>query len=685
MADLFVSYASEDRVWVARLVAEFEAQGWTVWWDRQIKPGTSFDVSIEAALHGSKCVVVVWSEASVKSDWVRAEAAEGLERNILIPVLLDGVKPPLLFRQKQAISLIDWKLQGQIDKMPEGLVPSINTILQSYRESSLPVSIQHAWVLGGSVTNTDDDRLALAAHTALDLGLSFFDNLFLYTSEFRGRSTESLPTDQMEMLVDQEGLEGYFYGEIKVAESITFLLHILPTQGTEIVLKNVFADESSLPEIVGECLLQAADVLQGSTPREAERLLVYLKDRNPDSLYHYGLSFHFAAENNYQQVRDACTEAIRLDNSFAQAYRALATAYQYLGQLDEAHEAIVHTIGPATKESERNTRFARAMYYAMYSHDHQNAVKEFEAVIQISPMDQSAINNLAVCYFYLLEFDRAMELSRRDLALYPMKKIGRQNAAFYFLYAGAFEDAESEAKQLFDDDPAYVNALVIEALTLVQRGDMDTAEARLVSGMHDTDRKDAVLFQARADFAIAREDWTYASDLLLAGLDLDRKLGNKEGAARKQLMLAETAFAMDQPERGVLLLSEALADSQSIFTLATAGVLHAMFEFPFFPLVEEAIRKQANLHGRAYARMISGLRAFSTGDYGVATQQLDEALGILDLWLIRFARAYTFKRAGMLLEALDEVAICLSRSGEGVSAALDEQPSYRYLARLQSL
>ena len=60
MTDIFLSYASDDRLRVAPLVSSFEAQGWSVWWDRHIVPGTSFDDMIEQALAQSACVVVVW-------------------------------------------------------------------------------------------------------------------------------------------------------------------------------------------------------------------------------------------------------------------------------------------------------------------------------------------------------------------------------------------------------------------------------------------------------------------------------------------------------------------------------------------------------------------------------------------------------------------------------------------------
>ena len=92
MNDIFISYAREDREKAKAIAALFEAQGWSVWWDRSIPPGRSFDQVIEEALSAAKCVVVLWSRSSAASDWVKTEAAEGLARKILVPVRTRGTQ-----------------------------------------------------------------------------------------------------------------------------------------------------------------------------------------------------------------------------------------------------------------------------------------------------------------------------------------------------------------------------------------------------------------------------------------------------------------------------------------------------------------------------------------------------------------------------------------------------------------
>src|SRR5215813_1705769 len=107
MGDIFLSYARADRAAAAHLVEELERHGWSVWWDRDIIAGTNFDQAIEKELEAARCVIVLWSAASVLSDWVRAEAAEAARRQALIPVLIEDVKVPLEFRRLQTLSLFE--------------------------------------------------------------------------------------------------------------------------------------------------------------------------------------------------------------------------------------------------------------------------------------------------------------------------------------------------------------------------------------------------------------------------------------------------------------------------------------------------------------------------------------------------------------------------------------------------
>ncbi|MBA3576823.1 MAG: TIR domain-containing protein [Sphingomonas sp.] len=109
MASVFLSYSREDVTRAEALATSLERLGHDVWWDRRLEGGSRFSHEIEEALKRSDAVLVLWSRASVQSAWVIDEASEGRDTGRLVPVVIDDSKPPLGFRQYQAIDLSAWK------------------------------------------------------------------------------------------------------------------------------------------------------------------------------------------------------------------------------------------------------------------------------------------------------------------------------------------------------------------------------------------------------------------------------------------------------------------------------------------------------------------------------------------------------------------------------------------------
>jgi hypothetical protein len=108
VSDIFISYSRADRSRVKPLVDELLRRGWSVWWDQAIRAGKNWDQVIEAALTEARCVIVLWSRDSVKSDPVLTEAHKAKERGILVPARLDNVVVPLFFSRIQAVNLVEW-------------------------------------------------------------------------------------------------------------------------------------------------------------------------------------------------------------------------------------------------------------------------------------------------------------------------------------------------------------------------------------------------------------------------------------------------------------------------------------------------------------------------------------------------------------------------------------------------
>ena len=119
VADVFISYAHDDRARVMPVAQALVDHGFSVWWDREarhgLKPGEDFDLKIEQELESAACVLVGWSAASRRSAYVRDEARRGLRREVLVPVLLDNVDPPLGFGTLHTEDLSQWEGNTQAD------------------------------------------------------------------------------------------------------------------------------------------------------------------------------------------------------------------------------------------------------------------------------------------------------------------------------------------------------------------------------------------------------------------------------------------------------------------------------------------------------------------------------------------------------------------------------------------
>lgn len=115
MSAIFLSYCRTDQADAKRLAEALTAAGTSVWWDHLIEGGASFAKRIESALDEADAVVVLWSAASIESDWVLDEAARGRDLRKLVPATLDGTPSPMGFRQYQTIDLARWRTGADND------------------------------------------------------------------------------------------------------------------------------------------------------------------------------------------------------------------------------------------------------------------------------------------------------------------------------------------------------------------------------------------------------------------------------------------------------------------------------------------------------------------------------------------------------------------------------------------
>ena len=138
MPDIFLSYSRDDLVVARQFADALRAEGFDVWWDTDLKSGEAYDETTEAALRGAKAVVVLWSNRSVVSRWVRAEATVADRNRTLVPAMIEACERPIMFELTQTADLTRW--QGdQGDPVWAAFVRDVSRYTGATAPSATPV------------------------------------------------------------------------------------------------------------------------------------------------------------------------------------------------------------------------------------------------------------------------------------------------------------------------------------------------------------------------------------------------------------------------------------------------------------------------------------------------------------------------------------------------------------------
>jgi TIR domain len=140
----FLSYKSEDRQIAKQLADALRARGIAIWMDIQVLPGQDFQAELDLKLREASAIVVLWTKLSVKSEWVKSEAMNGLHRNILVPIVADPEARTAIPFQFSNIHYLELdERRDRLERLVDELMSSLarlgvgpSTIQQSIESSS---------------------------------------------------------------------------------------------------------------------------------------------------------------------------------------------------------------------------------------------------------------------------------------------------------------------------------------------------------------------------------------------------------------------------------------------------------------------------------------------------------------------------------------------------------------------
>ncbi|MEM8785396.1 MAG: DUF805 domain-containing protein [Pseudomonadota bacterium] len=135
MTDIFISCVPEDEAEARQLGEALEAVGFTVWPNPALAEDAPNPAKIEKALKTARCVLVLWSEYSIASEKLMAEAGEAHRLGTLLQVRLDRSPLPFQFRTLPCVEMAGW--QGNADGAAfQHLVERINVSAMPFKRAA---------------------------------------------------------------------------------------------------------------------------------------------------------------------------------------------------------------------------------------------------------------------------------------------------------------------------------------------------------------------------------------------------------------------------------------------------------------------------------------------------------------------------------------------------------------------
>ncbi len=443
MTDVFVSYSRSDRDLVKPLIAEIEAQGWSVWWDPAIAPGQEFDRAISDELARASAVLVVWTARSVESRWVRGEARDGAERGILVPVRLGSVVLPIDLRAIHTIDLPQGKEAVNSPAFRE-VVQALNALIKPAKAATPGVEDKRRSGRSGSGALRVGICVLPFANLSGDPDQEFFSDGFTSdiitelsrwrmlavrsrsaTLPYRGRPMD--PTQiarELDVRYVVEGSIRRFGNRIRITVQL-----IDGESGGQVWGEKFDRELSELFDVQDQVVQTVASTLVGRVQmRDAE----HARRKPTSSLEAYecvqrGNALPWDDPESAAEATRLFEQAIKLDPGYAMAYALLGT--MRIGQ---------YRNDPASSTAALDEAYALT-----------------QRAVELDDGESTCHSLFAHACLYRRSFELALQHMRRSVELNPNNPWNRADMGLVLTYTGPAEEALEWKKKAREIDPYF--------------------------------------------------------------------------------------------------------------------------------------------------------------------------------------------------------------------------------------
>jgi len=405
-----------------------------------------------------------------------------------------------------------------------------------------------------------------------------------------------------------------------------------------------------------------------------------------EAVKNYTQAQNLAANARYDEALPFYEQAVADDPEFGRAYSGWALTLFYLGREEEATALWEQALTKMDSMTERERLRTLGLYYVAVAGDYPKAVESYQALVDKYPADNTGHNNMAISYYFMLDFNKAMEAASKGLAIYPSNQTVRSNYAIFAMLAGEFENGAVKARELLAEDFGMWKAWLPVAMAKLAIDDQDGAIEAYNNMAKSSDRGAPFSNLGFADISIFNGDYAEAVELLNAGISGDAEGGNKRLLGRKYIALAEARVGLGDAAGAREALRLALETQQGNGQLVPAALTALeLGDRDYAAQIADTLSQELQPNSRSYGLVIKGAIATHEGRHADAVDALRSGIALTDSWLLRFYLGRAYFEAGRYVEAISEFDICMQRRGEASALFLDDdEPTWRYMARLNA-
>ena len=441
MTDVFVSYSRSDKALVTPIVAALEAQGWGVWWDPAIVPGQEFDRTIADELARASAVLVVWTQRSVESRWVRGEARDAAERGVLVPLRIGTAALPIDFR---AIHTLDLPEGDDAVESPvfREVVQALNALIQPQEAAASggqPVVERRAsgaarvgiCVLPFANLGGDPEQAFFSDGFTSDIitELSRWRMLTVRsksaTLPYRGGTTDPMRVArELEVRYVVEGSVRRLGNRVRITVQL-----VDGESGAHVWGEKFDREQSEIFDVQDQVVQTIAGTLVGRVQMtDAERA----RRKPTSSLEAYecvqrGNALPWDVPESAAEAARLFEQAIALDPGYAMAHALLGT--MRIGQYRQ---------DPASSTAALDEAFALT-----------------QRAVELDDGDSTCHSLFAHACLYRRSFELALQHMRRAVEINPNNPWNRADMGLVLTYAGSAEDALAWMKRAREIDPFF--------------------------------------------------------------------------------------------------------------------------------------------------------------------------------------------------------------------------------------